>query len=96
MAGSEGYRFVYFSVAFYLFLGFILSLGAGDWLSAEVEQATFTPGTYSGNYTTVSVSAGDYVSYIWQNPFSGIGFLAWLSLAILITNIYIIITSLIP
>lgn len=97
MAGSYGYRFIFFSVIFYLFLGFLLTLGAGDWLvGVSTPSTNYTIGNYTTNVTDVNPSTWDYAGYILQNPLSGIAFLAWLSLGILITDIYIIVTSVIP
>ena len=96
MAGSFGYKFIFFSAVFYLFLGFTLTLGAGEWLTSTITtNNTFSAGDYNATATT-QTSTWDIVTYIFQNPFSSIGFLAWLSVAILITNVYIIVTSLIP
>ena len=96
MAGSYGWHFILFSVVFYLFIGWILSSGGLAYLDSTLANTTFVAGSYSTNYTNVSVNAGNYISYIWQNPFSNIAYLVWLSLAFLITDIYIIVTSLIP
>lgn len=97
MAGSFGYKFIFFSLVFYLFLGYILSAGAGAWLvSASINSANYTIGNYTTNVTDINPTATDWIGYIFQNPFSNIGYLAWLSLAILITDIYIVVTSLIP
>lgn len=97
MAGAFGYKFIFFSVIFYLFLGFILTMGAGSWLvSASVNSAPYTIGNYTTNVTEITPTATDWIPYIFQNPLSGVAFLAWLSLGILITDIYIVVTSLIP
>jgi hypothetical protein len=96
IAGAFGYKFIFFSVIFYLFLGFILTMGAGSWLSASIHSTAYTIGNYSTNVTEVNPTATDWIPYIFQNPLSGISFLAWLSLGILITDIYIVVTSLIP
>lgn len=99
MAGSFGYKFIYFSAVFYLFLGFVLYMGAGSWLvgASITTNNTFSAGTY--NYTAIAgtdTTTWDIVTLIFQNPFSGIAFLAWLSVAILITDVYIVVTSVIP
>lgn len=96
MAGSFGYKFIFFSAVFYLFLGMILASGASAWLTASITtNDTLSNVDYSTNVTN---SADIYTTtkYILQNPFSDIAWLAWLSVAILITDIYIIVTSLIP
>ncbi len=76
----------------------LFGLGAGSWLvEASIKTDTdYTMGNYSTNITEVTPTTWDYTSYIFQNPFSSIGWLAWLSLGILITDLYIIITSVIP
>lgn len=56
---------------------------------------------YITNQTTIGVcsneiDAGNFIDFIWQNPLSSLAILSWLSLALLVTNIYIITTSLIP
>ena len=98
MAGAFGYKFIYFSVIFYLFLAFILSSGAGAWLagSSSLYSSSYTIGNYSTNVTDIEPTVVDWIPYIFQNPFEGIPFLFWLSLGILITDIYIVVTSLIP
>lgn len=98
MAGAFGYKFIFFSAVFYLFLGMVLALGAGQWLldTSISSNTTYSMGNYTTNITEVTPSTWDYASFILQNPFSGISWLAWLSLAILITDLYIIITSSIP
>lgn len=100
MAGAFGYKFIFFSLIFYLFIGLILSLdnGAGArFLAGNIStNNTYVAGNYTTNVTDVNPSTWDYSKYILQNPFSNIAILAWLSVAILITNIYIIVTSVIP
>lgn len=96
MAGSFGWKFIFFSAVFYLFLGALLTYGAGAWLTASaVGNNTFSAGSYNATATTTTAD-WDIVTYIFQNPFSGIGWLAWITVAMLITDIYIIVTSLIP
>lgn len=76
----------------------MLTFGAGAWLTSTITtNNTFSASTY--NYSNISgttTSNWDIIKYILQNPFSGIAFLAWLSVGILITDIYIVITSVIP
>lgn len=97
MAGSFGYRFIFFTLVFYLFLGIILTQGAGDWLTSTIDTplSNFTVTNYTTNGTQTS-DVWSTTRYILQNPFSGISWLAWLSLTFLLTDIYIIVTSLIP
>lgn len=107
MAGAGGYRFIFGSVLFYLFIGFILTVGDGEgykYLAADIDIPEPAIAQTSGNWLLDLITAG----FTWAanqlttfftiliNPFSGIGFLSWFSLAILITNVYIIITSVIP
>lgn len=100
MAGAFGWKFILFSAIFYMFLGFILNPTMGNavnYLSNTIDSPTnYTAGSYNTNVTTANITTIDYVRYIWQNPFSGIGWLAWLSVAFLIADIYIIVTSVIP
>lgn len=80
-----------------MFLAFILATGGASWFTATVTSpANYTGGNYSTNVTYANVGVGDYVTYLWQNPFSAFSYLVWFSIALLITNIYIIVTSLIP
>jgi hypothetical protein len=86
MAGSDGYKFIFFSFLFYGFIGWLLSLGASTYLVATIPNfATIT----EGNFLTE-------IFVVLTNPLSAYGFLAWLTIAIFITDLYIIITSLIP
>lgn len=107
MAGSHGYQFVFGSLIFYGFLAFILSIGDGEgykYLSADINFEEPAIAEETGNWLYDWLAGG--LTWTWNtastlftifiNPFSSIGFLAWLSIAILITNVYIIVTSLIP
>lgn len=97
MAGSFGYKFIFFSAIFYLFLAFELAFGAGAWLTASaIGNNTFSAAADYNATATTTTADWDIVTYIFQNPFSGISWLAWISVAMLITDIYIIVTSLIP
>ena len=95
-AGAEGWKFVFFSAIFYLFIGTIITLGAGSWMIAVSTPANnVTIGNYSTNVTSTS-DFWNVSQYLLQNPFSTLGWLAWLSIAIAICDVYIIVTSLIP
>lgn len=86
MAGSAGYKFVFLSCVFYGFLGYMMAAGFDEYLSASVPDLASID---SSNFLLVWGT-------ILSNPLSAYGFLSWLSIAILITNVYIIITSVIP
>lgn len=93
MAGAFGWKFILFSAVFYMFLGMILGLGGDKYLTASINSPTnYT----SSDIATTNITTSNYVSYLWQNPFSAMGWLSWLTLAFLITDIYIIVMSLIP
>lgn len=81
-----------------MFLAYLLATGGVSYFAADITQPAYnySSGTYNSTYSNVSVSAGDYVGYLWNQPFSAFGYLVWFSIALLITNIYIIVTSLIP
>lgn len=97
MAGAFGWKFILFSAIFYMFLGMILGYGGSSYLTNTITSpSNYNATNYGVNYTSINVTAGDYVTYLWQNPFSAIGWLAWLSIAFLIADIYIIVSSLIP
>ena len=86
MAGAEGYRFIFFSVIFYAFIGFMLTLGASEFLTASIPDFA-------------SVTQGNIlveIFVIFTNPLSAYGFLAWLSVGIFVTDCFIILTSVIP
>lgn len=78
-----GYPFLFFSVIFYAFLGFLLTQGAGDWMTSTL------PNYDSTNTTSFEAWGGTIIT----NPFSSIGFLTWLSVAIFVVDIYIILSS---
>lgn len=96
MADAAGWKFVLFSVVFYLFLGLVLSLGGNAYFADQVIDADFTAGNYTTSPSYADVTVGNYISYIWQNPLSSVAWLVWLGTAFLIVDIYVIVTSLIP
>lgn len=86
MAGAEGYRFIFLSVIFYSFLAFLMSVGLDEYLEATVPALeTIDSANFLSSFITIL-----------SNPLTAYGFLSWFSIALLITNIYIIITSVIP
>lgn len=95
-AGAFGWKFILFSAVFYMFLGMILGFGGDKYLANTV----LTPVNFTQNYTAentfINPTTLDVATYVWQNPFSDIGWLTWITLAFLITDIYIIFTSVIP
>lgn len=107
MAGSHGYKFIFGSLIFYGFIAFLLTVGDGkgyEYLSADIDITMAEPVQETGNWFYDVIVGGlswtsqqvTNLAVILINPFSGIGFIAWLSIAILITNVYIIVTSVIP
>ena len=98
MANETGILFG--SVLFYAFIGMMFSIGGADYL-LEIDEITISQPieaeltgiplfdffieayTNLANFITV-------ISVILINPFSSIGFLSWLSIALMIINIYII------
>lgn len=97
-AGAFGWKFIFFSAVFFLFLGALFSLpgNMSGWIANNtIANNTFTAGSYNATATTTTAD-WDVVKYIFQNPFSSFAWLAWISVAMLITDIYIIVTSLIP
>jgi hypothetical protein len=85
MAGAFGYQFIFGSVIFYLFLGVLLSLGGDKYLAATIPNIDPNSLTGLNLFTTLIF-----------NPFTAGGIVAWLGIALGVTNAYIIITSLIP
>lgn len=77
-----GFPFLFFSLIFYGFIGFLLTQGAGTYLANTIPDYNTT------NTTTLETMGGAIT-----NPFSSIGFLAWLSVAIFIVDMYIIVSS---
>lgn len=97
MAGAYGWKFIFFTLVFYLFLGFLMGTGAGSWLeNVTINNTAYNVGNYSTDNAYINPTVWDYTSYILQNPFSGISWLVWLGLAMLITDIYIVVASAIP
>lgn len=86
MAGAFGYKFIFTSVIFYSFLAFLMGMGFDKYLEATVPALETIE---SSNFLTTFIT-------ILANPLTAYGFLSWMSIGILITNIYIIITSIIP
>lgn len=96
-AGAFGWKFILFTSVFYLFLAFMIIAGGSQFLMNDIlSPINYTASNYTTNVTTVNVQTYDYIKYIFQNPFSGIAFLSWLTFAFLITDIYIIVMSVIP
>jgi len=86
MASAFGYPFIFASIVFYTFIGFLLTLGLGTYLVASIPDfSTIT----AGNFLTE-------IYIVFTNPLSAYGFLAWLSVAIFITDVFIFITSVLP
>lgn len=104
MAGSHGYKFIFGSLIFYLFIALLLGAGAGDFLTADINIPEPVIVEESGNWLYDLIFGGFVWTYnqastllaILINPFSAGGILYWLGLAILFTNAYIIVTSIIP
>ena len=82
-----GYPFLFFSAIFYLWLGFLLTQGADKYLQSTMPQ--FQNVTYNNNITAGLNSVG----VVLTSPFTAIGFLAWLSIAIFIVDVYIVVSS---
>jgi hypothetical protein len=86
MAGAFGYKMIFTSIIFYTFLGFLLSLGGSSYLTASIPDFA-------------TITNGNFITQIWvvlTNPLSAIGIISWLTIGFLITDIYIVVTSLIP
>lgn len=74
-----GYPFLFFSAIFYLWLGFLMTQGADQWLA------------YSSSNFTSNSTMTDLTNFV--NPLSSVGFLLWLSVAIAFVDAYIIVSS---
>lgn len=99
MAGSFGWKFLFFSFVFYGFIAFLLTLGATSYLTATLPTVNTTLGV--GNFSVFGFDTGipnPFQNFInmFLNPFTAIGFLSWLGLAIAAVDLYIIVTSMIP
>lgn len=77
-----GYPFLFFSIVFYAFLGFLLTQGADKYLIATLP-----------NYNSANTTSLTTLGAIITNPLSAYGFLAWLSVAMFIVDLYIILSS---
>jgi len=97
--GGYEVKILFGSIIFYTFLAFILTLGASTFLLAEIDitepaliQETGNPiwdwliGSWVNLTNIINV-----LGAILINPFTGIGFLSWFSIALMIINIYTII-----
>lgn len=105
MAGAGATKFLFGSLIFYGFLALLLTIGDGEgarYLSADISlPAPPTQITTDNTFLDFLTNGWANISYVFTslfqviiNPFSGIGFLAWLSIAIGIVNAYIIIDTL--
>lgn len=78
---AYGYTFIFGSVIFYAFLGFILSNGGYEFLTAEIPDFS-------------TITGDNFATEIWivlTNPLTSIGFLVWLSVGIFVTDVFIIV-----
>ena len=81
---SFGYPFLFFSFVYFGFLAYLITLGLDSYLLASVPDLASIIG--SGDYLTAFLA-------IISDPLTAYGFISWFSIAIALTDAYIIVSS---